>query len=207
VVTTAASDLVNGVKIHINSVKSFLSGAWSTIKSTASSAWNSVVSSITSKLSKIRSSASSVVNAVKGYFSGLGHTVTSIVHSITASVGTILSLASKAANAVAKINPFGATYEFGGFEGDPPVPPGFPQPAGSMAMGSFQGDLNSMQSAANKLNRTTIGKVKTSGVVSSAALSAAAQKIYEITINAAPNAPTEDSLLKVLSYADTLYAS
>lgn len=216
-VKKAVSATVNAVTGAGSSVKNAISSAWSYITSKTSSAYNSVLSKVKSVMSSLRSAVSSATSGVKNAFSSAWNFISGIINQISNAIGRISSAASRVKGVLGSLNPFGAAR--GPAKPGPDSPGDDPKPFAPMEMAvpkveafgavapqSITDSIDQINSVGRDLVRSFGDSPSDESSSSGKGFSAVAQKVFNFTINAAPNIPTEQTIVKALSYADALYA-
>ncbi|WP_371784694.1 hypothetical protein [Streptosporangium subroseum] len=176
--TKVTSNIKSGVTTGVASFKSLASQA------AAAGQLSGFVSAVTGAMSRARGAVSSAVSAMIASLSSLNRTFAGP----TVSAPKVQASASKVADSsfTADVQPMlkmSAAFV---------TPMASTVSANEAAVTSLAQGINNY--ARNMKVRDALDTTK-----------ATAQRVYNITVNAAPNVPTEESLRRQLSYADTLY--
>jgi phage-related protein len=204
------------VQHPLTTLKAFVSATWHAIQAVSGAVWNAIksvvsgpvhaiTSVITGAWNRIRSATSSVWNGIKGVIAGVWHFIEGIISKIAGAVNRVKGF-------IDFLNPFslaGPVIE-GPKKPDPkkffPDPPN-PFDFQARPVKGIWDSIGDMQALGADINQTAQKFAQDNALANGDSASVLpGGKTYNIEINAAPNIPTEETIVKGLSYMDALYS-
>ncbi|WP_157430014.1 phage tail protein [Actinomadura oligospora] len=198
-------DMVNRVASAMNSLSDAVSRAWSKITGDTSSGAKSTQTAAVGPFGGMASSISGIMASIVSTVSSAWAQIASIAGRITSLISSVTSKVGSLGNVLGGLHLFAASPSS---ENGDPGPTPFAARADAPDVSTF--GAASIYDSVDQLSRVdTKLRAKYARAFPAhsgeSAVKSTAQKIYNITVNAAPNVPTETTLLKHLRFADALY--